>query len=169
MNGAVAARHDGSEKAFNPADASRRRFGNVNILLTDGSSVMAVGAVLGRLKRLPVLYALCAPAAMAVVWRVTYRETSKKAIVKCLVQPLPQWVLVCKKLCNVGRIGPGALGAVAFAIVVGFRKLGLVGSIACAVGAQQRGCLFATAAGVVGALAVKGAEGDVGGKAVWGR
>jgi hypothetical protein len=106
---------------------------------------------------------------MAVVLWMTFGEAGKKAFVKGLVQPLPQWVLVCKQLCKVGRVGPGALRAAVFAIVVGFRESGLVGSIACAVGAQQRGCLLAVAAGVVGALAVKGAEGDVGGKAVWGR
>lgn len=46
MDGAVAARHDGGKKAFDPADTSGWRFGNVNVLFTNGSSVMAFGAVL---------------------------------------------------------------------------------------------------------------------------
>lgn len=168
MDGAVAARHDGGEKAFDPADASGWRFGNVNVLFTNGSSVVAFGAVLCRLERVSIVYTLCASAAMAVVLRVSSRETGKKAFVKCLVQPLPQWVLVFKQLCKVGRVGPGALGAVAFAIVVGFRESGVVGSISRAVRAQQRGCLFAMAGGDVGELA-DGAEGNARGKSVWGR
>jgi hypothetical protein len=144
MDGGGAARHDGSEDAFNRGDAPDCSIGDVDGLLINGASVveaMAVGVVTRARRTVRVARVVVVDALLGRVvaeglvtgdrgMLVLFQDTSKRVLVKVVVQAGTDGRSVVsvfgKLLGNVGSVEPGLVvfrvGGVVVVRVVASRR-----------------------------------------------